>query len=76
MSYSDQKKYFEALKRYERKFDSKEKQRYDMLVKRHKDDEYLDKASMEFLKSLYDNYYINRPKPNYDHLFKKPGEDE
>ena len=72
MSYRDQKKYFETLKRYERKFDSKEKQRYDMLVKRHKDDEYLDKASMEFLNELNQKYHVNRPKPNLDDLFKKP----
>lgn len=76
MSYRDQKKYFEILKRYERKFDPKEKQKYDMLLKRHKDDEDLDKASMEFLSEIYDKYYTNRPKPNYDHLFKKPEEDE
>jgi hypothetical protein len=72
MSYRDQQKYFETLKRYERKFDPKEKQRYDMLVKRHKDDEYLDKASMEFLGELHDKYHANRPKPNLDDLFKKP----
>lgn len=76
MSYRDQKKYFEALRRYERKLESKEKQHYDMLLKRHKDDEDLDKASMEFLKTLYENYHINKPKPNYDHIFKKPGDDE
>ncbi|WKZ70286.1 MAG: hypothetical protein QY331_03315 [Melioribacteraceae bacterium] len=72
MSYRDQKKYFETLKRYERKFESKEKQRYDMLVKRNKDDEDLDKASMEFLKDLIEKYHRNRPKPNLDDLFKKP----
>lgn len=76
MSYRDQKKYFETLRRYERKFSSDEKQNYDMLVKRHKDDEDLDKASMEFLRELYEKYLINRPKPNYDHLFKKPDEDD
>lgn len=72
MSYRDQKKYFEILKRYESKFDSKEKQKYDMLLKRHKDDEDLDKASMEFLKELIEKYHTNRPKPNPDELFKKP----
>jgi hypothetical protein len=70
MSYRDQKKYFETLRRYERKFDSKEKQRYDMLVKRHKDEEYLDSESMRFLNDLYTKYYVNRPKPNIDDLFK------
>ncbi|MCZ7603392.1 MAG: hypothetical protein M5R37_11000 [Melioribacteraceae bacterium] len=72
MSYRDQKKYFETLKRYERKFEAREKGRYDMLVKRNKDDEDLDKASMEFLKELIEKYHANRPKPNLDDLFKKP----
>ena len=72
MSYREQKKYFETLKRYEKKFDSKEKRKYDMLVKRHKDDEDLDKASMQFLSELHQKYHGNRPKPNFDHLFKKP----
>lgn len=72
MSYRDQKKYFEALRRYERKLEPKEKQKYDMFLKRHKDDEDLDKASMELLKELYEKYYVNRPKPNIDDLFKKP----
>ena len=76
MSYRDQKKYFETLRRYERKFSSDENKKYKMLVKRHKDDEDLDKASMEFLGELYNKYHKNRPKPNYDNLFKKPEEDE
>ncbi len=76
MSYRDQKKYFETLRRYEQKLDTKEKQKYDMLVKRYKDDEDLDKASMEFLKQLYEKYHVNKPKPNFDHLFKKPGDDQ
>ena len=72
MSQRDQKKYFETLKRYERKFESKELDDYKMLLKRHKDDEDLDKLSMERLQKLFDKYYTNREKKNYDHLFKKP----
>jgi hypothetical protein len=71
MSYRDQKKFIETLKRYENKMDGKEKERFSMLVKRHKDDEDLDKQSMEFLKSIFEKYHVNRDKPNYDHLFKK-----
>ena len=71
MSYQNQKKYFENLRRYERKLEAKEKQKYSMLLKRHKDDEYLDKASFEWLKDLHEKYHINRPKPNYDNFFKK-----
>ncbi len=72
MSYRDQKKYFEALKRFERKMDPKEYEDYKMLKKRHIDDEDLDKLSMERLKGYYEKYYVNRPKPNLDSLFKKP----
>ena len=52
MSYRDQIKYFDALKRYERKFDSKELQEYKMFLKRHKDDEDLDRLSMQKLKDI------------------------
>ncbi len=71
MSYREQKKYFEALKRFERKFDRKESEDYKMLKKRHRDDEDLDKLSLERLRKLYEKYYLNRPKPNLDDYFKK-----
>lgn len=71
MSSREQKNYFEILKRYERKFDSKELEDYKMLLKRHKDDEDLDKLSLERLKTLYNKYHVNREKKNYDFLFKK-----
>ncbi len=76
MSYREQKKYFEKLKRFERKFSPKEKEVYSMLLKRHKDDEDLDRLSMEKLKELYTKYYVNREKKNFDHLFKKPDSPE
>lgn len=71
MSYREQKIYFEKLKRYERKFKGKEAGEYRILVQRHKDEEELDKLSLARLKDLYDKYYVNRPKPNLDDLFKK-----
>ena len=74
MSIREQKIYFEILKRYERKFESKETEIYKMLVKRNKDDEDLDKLAMDKLRSLYEKYHVNREKKNYDHLFKKPEE--
>lgn len=71
MSYRDQKKYFEKLKRYERHFEAKEKQDYKMLLKRHKDDEDLDRLSLERLKVLYEKYYVQREKRSFDDIFKK-----
>ena len=76
MSFRDQKHYFETLSRYENKFDGKERQDYDMLKKRHKDDEDLDRLSMGRLKDLFEKYHVNRPKKNYDHFFKNNSNDE
>lgn len=76
MSQREQNKFFETLKRYERKFESKELEDYKMLLKRHKDDEDLDKLSMERLKKLYNKYYMNREKKNYDNLFNLPSENK
>lgn len=75
MSSREQKNYFEILKKYERKFEPKELEEYKMLLKRHKDDEDLDKLSMEKLKALYVKYHVNREKKNYDYLFNKPDND-
>lgn len=76
MSFRDQKKYIETLKRYERKMEPKEREDYKMLVKRHKDEEDLDKLSIARLEKMHEKYHVNRGKKNYDHLFKKPEESE
>lgn len=70
MSYRKQKKYLEILKRYERKMDQKELERYKMMIKRDKMEEDLDKLSLGFLEELHQKYHVNRVKPNYDHIFK------
>ena len=74
MSRKEQKNYFEILKRYERKFETKETEMYKILVMRNKDDEDLDKLAMDKLRLLYEKYHVNRERKNYDHLFKKPEE--
>lgn len=71
MSFRDQKIFIEELKRYESKMDLKEREDFKMFVKRHKDEEDFDTISMARLKSLYEKYYLNREKKNYDHFFKK-----
>jgi len=76
MSSREQKKYIETLKRYEKKFENKELAEYKMFVKRHKDDEDLDKLSMQKLEQLYQKYHLNREKKNYEHFFKNPNEDK
>ena len=72
MSSREQRDYFAILKRYERKFNDRELDDYKMLLKRHKDDEDLDKLSMQRLKDLYEKYYVNREKKNYDQFFNQP----
>lgn len=76
MGIREQRKYFELLKKYERKFEPKELEDYKMLVKRNKDDEDLDKFSMERLIALHEKYHVNREKKNLDFLFKKTSEDQ
>jgi len=75
MNYRDQKKYIDALKRYENKMDSREREDFKMLVKRQKDEEEFDTISLKKLSNLYENYYVNRPKKSLNSLFKKPDED-
>ncbi len=70
-SYLDQKNFIERLKRFEIKMESKERDFFKSLVKRDKDEEDLDSISFGQLKELYTKYYVNRPKPNLDDLFKK-----
>ena len=74
MRQREQKKYLDTLKRYERKFESKERSDYKMMVKRVKDDEDLDNLSFDRLKKLYEKYYQNRERKNYDDIFKKKEE--
>lgn len=71
MRYTDQKKYLETLKRYERKFNSEELSFFKMLLKRQKDDEDLDNLSFDKLKELYTKYYVNREKIDINEFFKK-----
>ncbi len=71
MNYRDQKKYIDALKRYENKMNSKEREDFKMFIKRQKDDEEFDTISLKKLADLYQKYYVNRPKKSLDDLFKK-----
>ncbi len=74
MSFRDQKKYIEALKRYERKFDRREAEEYKMFLKMHKDEEDFDSVSLRRLKELYDKYNVPVDRSKYDSFFKKKDE--
>ncbi|UCH66589.1 MAG: hypothetical protein JSW63_05535 [Ignavibacterium sp.] len=71
MSYREQQKLLNVLKKYERKLTGKELDDYKMFVKRQKDDEDFDSISMKRLKELHDKY--NKPVDfsKYEKYFKK-----
>ncbi len=71
MSFRDQQKYMEALRRFERKFDLKEAEEFKMFIKRHKDEEEFDTVSLGRLKELYEKYNVPVDRSKYDSFFKK-----
>lgn len=71
MSYRDQAKYIDFLKRFERKFDPKEAEEFKMFLKMHKDEEEFDSITMKKLKALYDKYNLPVDRSKYDSFFKK-----
>ncbi|HSL90365.1 MAG TPA: hypothetical protein VK870_13760 [Ignavibacteriaceae bacterium] len=74
MSYRDQQKLLDELKKHVVKLDTKELADYKMFIKRQKDDEDFDSVSMRRLKELYHKYHQSVDKSKYDHFFKKSDE--
>ncbi len=74
MSFRDQKKYLEYLKKHERKFTREESELFKIFIKRDKDDEDFDTVSMKRLRDMYDKYYTAVDKSKYDAFFKKKDE--
>ena len=70
MSFRDQAKYLEFLKKFERKFDRKEAEDFKMYLKMHKDEEDFDSITMNKLKSLYYKYNTPVDRSKYDAFFK------
>ncbi len=70
-SYREQKKYLEALKKYEKSFTRQEYDEYKMFLKRDKDDDEFDTVSMKRLKELHDKYHKPVDTSKYDKFFKK-----
>ncbi len=71
MSFREQQKYLDALRKYERKFDRKEANDYKMFLKMQKDDEDFDSLSLKRLKEIHDKYNVPVDKSKYDSFFKK-----
>jgi len=74
MSFRDQKKYLETLKRYERNFTREEAEDYKMFVKMQKDEEDFDSISLRRLKEMHDKYNVPVDPQKYNHFFKKKEE--
>jgi hypothetical protein len=74
MSFREQQKYIELLKKFERNFDRKESEDFKMFLKRQKDDEDFDSVTMKRLKEIYDKYNKPVDKSKYDSFFKKKDE--
>jgi len=74
MSFREQQKYLDALKKYERKFDRKEADDYKMFLKMQKDDEDFDSLTLKRLKEIHDKYNVPVDKSKYDSFFKKKEE--
>ena len=74
MYFRDQKKYLEAIKRFESKFDQKELEEYKIFLKRDRDEEEFDTVSMKRLKEIHDKYFVAPDRSKLDALFKKKEE--
>lgn len=75
MSTREQKNLFEKINKFIHKLNAQDKDKFQMLLKRHKDDEDLDQLSLNFLRDLLNNYQDNTKaetaKKNLENLFKK-----
>ncbi len=74
MSFREQQKYLDILRKFERKFDRKEAEDFKMFLKMQKDDEDFDSLSLNRLKELYNKYNLSVDKSKYDSFFKKKEE--
>jgi len=76
MSFRDQQKYLDELKKYEKQFTRQESDDFKKFIKRQKDDEDFDSVSMKKLKDLYDKYHKAADFSKYDKFFKKSGDSQ
>jgi hypothetical protein len=71
MTYRDQQKYIEGLRKHERNLDQHESEEFKMFVKMHKDEEEFDSVSFVRLQELYEKYNVPVDKSKFDAYFKK-----
>jgi len=71
MSFKDQQKYLDELRKYEKKLNRDELEEYKMYLKMHKDEEDFDSVSLQRLQELYEKYYEPIDKHKYDSFFRK-----
>jgi hypothetical protein len=67
----DQRKMIEDLRDYASKMDRKERDDFEMFVKRDKDDEELDSLSFKKLEEMHERYVVKKTKKDIEELLKK-----
>ncbi len=71
MMHVEQRKKIDALKRIVKRMNSEERQAFDMMLKRHKDDEDLDVLTQRKLEQIYEKYLHKRTKQEINLAWKK-----
>lgn len=71
MMHAEQKKKIEALKRITKRMNSEERQAFEMMLKRHKDDEDLDVLTQRRLDQIHEKYLHKRTKQEIEGAWKK-----
>jgi hypothetical protein len=71
MSYRDQQKYLDELKKHQKNFTRQEAEDFKKFLQRQMDDEDFDSVSMKKLKDMYDKYFKPADFSKYDKYFKK-----
>ena len=71
MTRSEQHKLIQELKLYSVKMSRDDLQKFEMMLKRDKDDEDLDELSLRDLKTLHSSYVRKQSKKDVEELWKK-----
>ena len=75
MSFKEQQKILDELKKFEHKISSSDRELYKMFVKRQKDEEEFDTISMSKLRNLHSKYVSYKSKTDLNSLFKNKNSD-
>ncbi len=71
MMHAEQRKKIEAIKRITKKLNWEERRAFEMMLKRHKDDEDLDVLTQRRLDQIHEKYLHKRTKKEIEDAWKK-----